>query len=87
MTSVSLPAVTRGLFEGYETAAFFDEMFLPSGEPRPHYAKLFQMLGIHAGRRNLKTAATWPTSRSCCRASPSRFTATAQAPSGYFPST
>src|SRR5271169_5722381 len=44
MTSVPSPALTRGLFEGYGTGAFFDEMFLPTGEPRPHYAKLFQML-------------------------------------------
>jgi len=48
----------RGLFEGYETGNFFDEMFLPSGEPRPHYAKLYQMLallrpGQFEDRRNL----------------------------------
>jgi len=72
MASVSLPALSRGLFEGYDTGAFFDEMFLPSGEPRPHYAKLFQML------------AAMPASRSCCKASHSPFTATAQVPSGCF---
>src|SRR6516164_293959 len=44
MTTVSLQAVHRGLFAGYDTGAFFDEMFLGPGEPRPHYAKLFQML-------------------------------------------
>ena len=44
MTSVPSPPLIRGLFEAYDTGAFFDEMFLPSGEPRPHYAKLFQML-------------------------------------------
>ena len=58
MASVSLPALSRGLFEGYDTGAFFDEMFLPSGEPRPHYAKLFQMLAAMPAsqfedRRNL----------------------------------
>src|SRR5271157_736040 len=58
MTSVPSPALTRGLFEGYDTGAFFDEMFLPSGEPRPHYAKLFQMLAAMPAsqfedRRNL----------------------------------
>src|SRR6516165_10840703 len=58
MASASLPALSRGLFEGYDTGAFFDEMFLPSGEPRPHYAKLFQMLaampaGQFEDRRNL----------------------------------
>jgi uncharacterized circularly permuted ATP-grasp superfamily protein len=44
MTSAAPSAGLRSLFEGYDTGAFFDEMFLPSGEPRPHYAKLFQML-------------------------------------------
>src|SRR3974377_654902 len=44
MSSAPTEAGLRGLFEGYNTGAFFDEMFLPSGEPRPHYAKLFQML-------------------------------------------
>src|SRR5271165_6108250 len=45
MTTASLQALHRGLFEGYETGAFFDEMFLAPGVPRPHYAKLFKMLG------------------------------------------
>src|SRR6516225_4753364 len=58
MTSASPPAMLRGLFEGYETGNFFDEMFLPSGEPRLHYAKLYQMLallrpGQFEDRRNL----------------------------------
>jgi len=58
MTSASPPAMLRGLFEGYETGNFFDEMLLPSGEPRPHYAKLYQMLallrpGQFEDRRNL----------------------------------
>ena len=58
MTTVPAPALTRGLFEGYDPAAFFDEMFLPSGAPRPHYAKLFQMLAAMPAtqfedRRNL----------------------------------
>ncbi len=44
MASAPLHALHHGLFEGYEPGAFFDEMFLASGEPRPHYAKLFQML-------------------------------------------
>src|SRR5271167_784526 len=45
MVSAPSQAALRGLFEGYDTGAFFDEMFLAPGEPRPHYAKLFQMLG------------------------------------------
>ncbi len=58
MTSVPLPAVTHGLFESYDPGPFFDEMFLPSGEPRPHYAKLFRMLASmpasqYEDRRNL----------------------------------
>jgi uncharacterized circularly permuted ATP-grasp superfamily protein len=58
MTTVLAPALTRGLFEGYDPGAFIDEMFLPSGEPRPHYAKLFQMLAAmpvtqFEDRRNL----------------------------------
>src|SRR3974390_2782709 len=44
MSSAPTEAGLRSLFQGYDTGAFFDEMFLPSGEPRPHYANLFQML-------------------------------------------
>jgi len=33
-----------GLFEGYDTGGFYDEMFLASGQPRPPYARLFQKL-------------------------------------------
>jgi uncharacterized circularly permuted ATP-grasp superfamily protein len=33
-----------GLFEGYDTGGFYDEMFLSPGHPRPHYAKLFHRL-------------------------------------------
>jgi uncharacterized circularly permuted ATP-grasp superfamily protein len=32
------------LFDGYNAASFYDEMFEASGEPRPHYRKLFQTL-------------------------------------------
>ncbi|HZD31621.1 MAG TPA: circularly permuted type 2 ATP-grasp protein, partial [Candidatus Angelobacter sp.] len=58
MSSAPTEAGLRSLFEGYDTGAFFDEMFLPSGEPRPHYAKLFQMLAAmppaqFEDRRNL----------------------------------
>src|SRR5580765_466415 len=44
MSTAPLQAVRRGLFEAYDTGAFFDEMFEVPGKPRPHYAKLFQML-------------------------------------------
>jgi uncharacterized circularly permuted ATP-grasp superfamily protein len=58
MNSAPLQAVQRGLFEGYETGSFFDEMFTAPGEPRAHYAKLFQMLAAMPAtqfddRRNL----------------------------------
>ena len=32
------------LFEQYETGAFYDEMFVRAGQPRPHYRQLFRSL-------------------------------------------
>ena len=32
------------LFDSYVTDGFYDEMFLPDGQPRPHYRKLFQRI-------------------------------------------
>jgi len=40
--------VNPGLFEGYDTGGFYDEMFSAPGQPRPHYAKLFQKLSTMA---------------------------------------
>src|ERR1700678_1862096 len=40
--------VNPGLFEGYETGAFYDEMFSSPGQPRAQYTKLFQKLGSMA---------------------------------------
>jgi uncharacterized circularly permuted ATP-grasp superfamily protein len=37
------PART-GLFEGYDPAPFYDEVFKPGGAPRPHYAKMLAEL-------------------------------------------
>ena len=37
-----------GLFDGYDTGAFYDEMFLAPGQPRPQYIKLFQKLAAMA---------------------------------------
>ncbi len=37
-----------GLFEGYDTGSFYDEMFVASGDPRPQYFKLFQRLAAMA---------------------------------------
>ena len=36
--------VNPGLFEGYETGSFYDEMFASPGHPRAQYRKLFQKL-------------------------------------------
>jgi uncharacterized circularly permuted ATP-grasp superfamily protein len=32
------------LFDSYQTGGFYDEMFQPDGQPRPHYRKLYQRL-------------------------------------------
>lgn len=40
--------VNPGLFEGYDTGSFYDEMFSAPGQPRAHYAKLFQKLAAMA---------------------------------------
>ena len=44
MGAVSPHIVNRGLFEGYDTGNFYDEMFSAPGVPRPQYTKLFQRL-------------------------------------------
>ena len=44
MPAVSSRAPLHGLFEDYETGAFFDEMFEERGKPRPHYSKIFEKL-------------------------------------------
>src|SRR4030095_12964486 len=33
-----------GLMHSYEVGDFFDEMFLPGGQPRPHYERLHNRL-------------------------------------------
>src|ERR1700684_1613977 len=48
MSAIPSATVRRGLFEGYETGSFYDEMFLAPGEPRPQYSKLFQKLAAMA---------------------------------------
>src|SRR6202050_474147 len=40
--------VNPGLFEGYETGSFYDEMFSSPGHPRAQYTKLFQRLASMA---------------------------------------
>src|SRR6202453_1194745 len=48
MSAYPSPTLRHGLFEGYETGNFYDEMFIAPGEPRPQYSKLFQKLGAMA---------------------------------------
>jgi len=48
MGAIQGPMVNRGLFEGYDTGSFYDEMFSAPGCPRPQYTKLFQKLATMA---------------------------------------
>jgi uncharacterized circularly permuted ATP-grasp superfamily protein len=34
--------VSTGLFDGYDTGGFFDEVIAPDGQPRPHYRSLIR---------------------------------------------
>ena len=42
MSATPAKMTQSGIFSGYSTGGFYDEMFAADGEPRPHYAKLFQ---------------------------------------------
>lgn len=44
MESAPARATSPGLFAGYETGRFYDEMFSAPGEPRTPYAKVYQRL-------------------------------------------
>ena len=48
MVATPSPGLRRGLFEGYDTGDFYDEMFVAPGRPRPHYSKLFDKLSAMA---------------------------------------
>src|ERR1700678_2170234 len=48
MGGVSQNMLNPGLFEGYETGGFYDEMFVAPGTPRLQYTKLFQRLAAMA---------------------------------------
>src|ERR1700728_4010305 len=48
MTAVAAHSINRGLFDGYDTGNFYDEMFSAPGVPRPQYAKVFQRLAAMA---------------------------------------
>jgi len=44
MGAPSAHLATHGLFEGYDTGDFYDEMFSAPAEPRAHYVKLFRRM-------------------------------------------
>jgi uncharacterized circularly permuted ATP-grasp superfamily protein len=44
MPSAKTEILKPSLFEGYDPANFYDEMFGHPGLPRPHYAKMFQRI-------------------------------------------
>ncbi len=44
MSATPAKMTEAGIFSGYSTGGFYDEMFSAPGEPRPHYAKLFHKL-------------------------------------------
>src|SRR5271169_217451 len=48
MTAAPMCISDRGLFSGYTAGPFYDEMFSSQGCARPHYARLFEKLGIMA---------------------------------------
>jgi uncharacterized circularly permuted ATP-grasp superfamily protein len=48
MVATPSPGLRRGLFEGYDTGEFYDEMFVAPGQARPHYSKLFDKLSAMA---------------------------------------
>jgi uncharacterized circularly permuted ATP-grasp superfamily protein len=45
MNAVPACLAGQGLFSGYTTGPFYDEMFASEGRPRSHYARLFGKLG------------------------------------------
>ena len=48
METAPARAMVPGLFAGYKTGTFYDEMFSSTGEPRRPYAKVFQRLALLA---------------------------------------
>lgn len=42
--NIDNPGGMNDLFSGYETGAFYDEMFEAPGRPRPHYRQLYERL-------------------------------------------
>ena len=48
MSAAPQEVLRPALFEGYDPGAYYDEMFSAPGQPRPHYAKMFQKLAAMA---------------------------------------
>ena len=48
METARARAISPSLFAGYDTGAFYDEMFASAGDPRRPYAKVFQRLASMA---------------------------------------
>jgi uncharacterized circularly permuted ATP-grasp superfamily protein len=48
MPTAPLCIADRGLFRGYTSGPFYDEMFTSRSEARPHYARLYEKLGSMA---------------------------------------
>jgi uncharacterized circularly permuted ATP-grasp superfamily protein len=48
MSAASQEVFHRALFEGYDPASYYDEMFCAPGQPRSYYAKMFQKLAAMA---------------------------------------
>jgi len=48
MSAAPSQELRRGLFDGYDTGGFYDEMFSAPGCPRPHYSKLLDKLSAMA---------------------------------------
>src|SRR5271155_2969643 len=48
MTAAPMILSERGLFSGYTSGPFYDEMFSSQGQARSHYARLFEKLGVMA---------------------------------------
>lgn len=44
MSLIAARQGTPALFKSYDLGGFYDEMFCSAGEPRPHYAKMFETL-------------------------------------------
>jgi uncharacterized circularly permuted ATP-grasp superfamily protein len=83
MEAATPRTLATGLFTGYDTGSFYDEMFSSPAEPRSPYAKVFQRLAtmppeqFEERRKLADLSFLIQGSRSPC-------TATAEEPSVFF---